>query len=300
MIQATNRSPALSRQAQLVAAALPSGGWPYYSGKGARIEPTCWALLALGGATSTEAVRATTGAASFLRSLQHDDGLLVEPGTSAPNYGWNALALLALAGEPIAGTAELAGKIATRMLDVKGIKLPANPVIKVNTALQAWSWTPATFSWVEPTAYALLALKRFGATGPATGSRIADAEAVILDRVCESGGWNYGNSQVLSQDLRPYVPTSALALLTLQHRGDHPAVVKSLEWLGTHATTERSAMALALAAICLHVYKRPIDAVLKALSDERARTGLIGNVHLLAMATYALALPGRGARAFTY
>ena len=300
---ASPRVPSSTARAALVAAALPKGGWPYYAGKGGRVEPTAWALLALSGTADLTETRLRAEAIEFLRTLQGASGLLIEPGTSDPNYGWNALALLAMSEDPPSVAPAVAEKVAAALVAVKGVKLPANAAIKQDTSLQAWSWTPGTFSWIEPTAYALLALKKRAATGESmagAAARIADAEAVLIDRVCGPGGWNYGNSQVLSQDLRPYVPTTALALLALQGRRDHPAAVKSLEWLTSHATAERSAMALSLAAICLSVYKRPIDEVLKALVDEQGRPALSGNVHLAAMAAYALALPVRGARAFTY
>src|SRR5262250_2857542 len=79
---------------QLIEAAAETGGWPYYQGHNPRLEPTCWALLALDDPASDE--RALIGRSwSFLRRLQRKDGLLVEPDAPGPNYAWNGLALLA-------------------------------------------------------------------------------------------------------------------------------------------------------------------------------------------------------------
>ena len=136
----------------------------------------------------------------------------------------------------------------------------------------------------------MLALKVRRVGGPLVARRISEAEAVMFDRVCEPGGWNYGNSQVLMQDLRPYVPTTALALLALQDRREHPVVQRSLHWLTSHALSEPSTMALSLAAVCLHVYGQPIAEVLKALQAQQARAHALGNAHLIAMAAYALTL----------
>ena len=75
-------------------------------------------------------------------------------------------------------------------------------------------------------------------------------------------------------------------------------VRESLGWLETHATGEGSALALSLAAICLHVFGRPTAAVLDAIRVQHARSAFLENAHLSAMALYALTLPSHQARAF--
>jgi hypothetical protein len=299
MPEAARTGPsAAAPRAGLLSLAAPAGGWPYYAGQPSRIEPTCWALLALSGPRmEAREAAAVAQAQTFLRSLARTDGTLVEPASPGPNYGWNGLALLALNGRD---DLALADRLSTALLAAKGIRIEDDgAVVQQNSRLQAWPWMDGTFSWIEPTACCLLALKVRRVTAPALAARISEAEAVIADRVCDPGGWNYGNSQVLMQDLRPYVPTTALTLLAMQDKPDHPVVRRSLDWLSAHATSERATMALALAAICLHVYRRPIDEVLALLSAQYARTQALGNAHLLAMVTYALALPAHDARALT-
>jgi hypothetical protein len=289
------RTPPASLRTSLVDRTAPSGGWSYYTNRPSRIEPTCWALLALGPTpTSARETAVVAGARAFLRRLQRADGLLVEPATPGPNYGWNGLSLLALhANEDL----DLVDRLANGLLAVKGIQIESRgpQAVRQDSRLQAWPWTEATFSWIEPTAYCVLALKMRRVAGPLVAGRLAEAEAVMFDRVCDPGGWNYGNSQVLMQDLRPYVPTTALALLALQDKRDHPIVQRSLEWLTSHAVSEPSTMALSLAAVCLQVYDRPIAEVLTRLQALQARTQALGNAHLLALATYALALPAHHA-----
>jgi hypothetical protein len=208
-----------------------------------------------------------------------------------PNYGWNGLALLA---DMSAGGADDVWRqtLTAGLLAAKGIAIEdgASPV-RQNNSLQAWSWTEGTFSWIEPTALCTLALKRARVPGPLARTRLAEAEAMMFDRVCETGGWNYGNAQVLGQDLRPYVSTTALALLALQDRRDHPAVVKSVEWLRAHASQEPSTMALSLATVCLDVLGEPAAASRAALERHLATTDSVGNYHLLALAACALTQP---------
>ena len=65
--------------------------------------------------------------------------------------------------------------------------------------------TPATFSWVEPTSWCILALKKAAPdpTARETADRVIEAERMLADRCCLEGGWNYGNSNVLGKELHP-------------------------------------------------------------------------------------------------
>lgn len=282
-------SPATVPRTRLVDLAAASGGWPYHAGQPPRIEPTCWALLALSGVSSPRETAAVQAARRFLRSLLQPSGLLVEPNTPGPNYAWNGLALLALNGRD---DLDLADRLSASLLGVRGIRIDDSAgVMHQNNKLQAWPWTEGTFSWLEPTALCLLALKVRRVAAPELAARVADAESIIFDRVCDPAGWNYGNAHVMAQDLRPYVPTTALVLLAMQDKRDHPVVRRSLDWLASHATAEPATMACATAAICLHLYDRPTDDVRRMVADQYSRTRALDNVHLTALAAYALAMP---------
>jgi hypothetical protein len=236
---------------------------------------------------------------TFLHGLQQKDGLLVEPGLSASNHAWSGLALLADMSVDTAA-APYRRALLDGLVAVRGIALDdTNTPVRQNNRLQAWSWTDGTFSWIEPTATCVVALKKSRASSALVRTRLTEAEAMILDRVCEGGGWNYGNAQVLGQDLRPYVPTTALALLAMQDRRDHPAIAASLAWLGTHAAAEPATMALSLSAIALRVFRAPDEATRRALIQHAPRTVAFGNLHLMAMALYALTAAEHGAEAFT-
>jgi hypothetical protein len=285
-------------QRGLLSAQAADGGWPYYAGRASRIEPTAWALLALSSQPRTD--RQVVGRArAFLRGLQSQSGLLVEPETPGPNLAWNGLALLAdiSAGNADAGLSRHA--TLTGLLSIKGIALEQdNTPVRQNNQLQAWSWTEGTFSWVEPTAWCVLAVKKSGASDALARTRLAEAEAMILDRVCDGGGWNYGNAQVLGQDLRPYVPTTALAAMAMQDRRQHSAVASSINWLKAHSASEPATMALSLSTLCLQVIGEPADVPYAQLLRQARNTYEFGNAHLTAMALYALTAAEHGATAF--
>ena len=87
----------------------------------------------------------------------------------------------------------------------------------------------------------LLSLKKWAPTNREVDpARLDEAERLLINRSCPAGGWNYGNADVLGKDLRPgAVPTTAIALLAMQHRRDHPVVERSVDYLEKHATSER-------------------------------------------------------------
>jgi hypothetical protein len=179
---------------------------------------------------------------------------------------------------------------------VKGTALPPSTINRQDNSLQAWSWIDGTFSWVEPTAWCLLALKQWSATrGAVERGRIVVAEQMLVDRCCAKGGWNYGNANMLGQELKPFVPTTALTLLSLQDRESLPEVVRSVAFLEREATSERSGTALALALMALRAYGRSADAVRNTLVAQLPTTLDLGKTVSVAMSLYALSEADRHA-----
>ena len=88
---------------------------------------------------------------------------------------------------------------------VAGVRRGQSAILRQNNQLLGWPWIDGTFSWVEPTSWCLLALKKAGQLPSRTGAaaRIAEADRMLADRCCVSGGWNYGNSNVLGKELSP-------------------------------------------------------------------------------------------------
>jgi hypothetical protein len=311
LVPLSDRSTLLARLGQrLLTAANRTGGWPYYGGKSSRIEPTGWALLALAGTSEQDAAawqKFATVHLQFLVASQRSDGLLVEHSEAPPNFTGNGLAAAALlhlsfekSSRPSA-IADRDGMFLTRLLG--GIVSSKGVAVKTadeGTSLQAWPWIPDTYSWVEPTAWCLLALKRARPQlqSHAAESRIAEAEKLLINRLCVNGGWNYGSATALGQDLRPYVPTTAAALIALQDRRKDPAVARAVEYLHGARLKEPSAMALAFTAVSLRLLGLPVDDVDEHLAAGVERAERIGNLQALAMALYALSAPRHDVRAF--
>ena len=270
----------------LLRARNADGGWGYQAGKTSRLEPTCWAILALG----------STVERTVLEQWPCAEGLLVERHGAAPNYAFHGQGLIVLRALNLAHAAGNRTLLAA-LQRVKGTRLAASDINRQDNSLQAWSWIDGTFSWVEPTAWCLLAQKQWSAVPGAVGdrTRIVVAEQMLVDRCCAKGGWNYGNSNMLGQELRPFVPTTALALLSLQDRTSLPEVARSVAFLEREATSERSGTALALALMALRAYGRSTAAVRDTLVAQLPTTLGLGKIASAAMSLYALSEADRHA-----
>lgn len=115
-----------------------------------------------------------------------------------------------------------------------------------NSELVGWAYAENTHSWVEPTAMAVMAL---GAAGQLEHAATQEGIAVLLDRQLPGGGYNYGNTYVLGQLIRPHIQPTGIALLALAAaRQEKVRIYRSIAWLrrSISATTTPVSLAWAL------------------------------------------------------
>jgi hypothetical protein len=282
---------------RLIAGRNADGGWGYYADHASRLEPTCWAMLALHAAGAPRAQ--LDSAAAWLAQCERTPGWLVENPAWPINIAFNALAVFTLRDRPGPPADAIVPRVKASLIASKGVAAPQSPDAPQDNSLQGWSWIDATFSWVEPTCWGVLALKSTRAPGArdpktdtAIGSRLAEAERLLTDRSCRPGGWNFGNAVVMRQDLRPYVPVTALALLAMQDLRGADVVNRGLAALETLWPTELSATALGLSLICLDVYDRPANQLVTQLTEHVDKALEFGNYHGMAVALFALSSAG--------
>jgi hypothetical protein len=181
---------------------------------GAASEALALAILALE-ASGTEA-RDLLPLRRLLTRWQSTTGaVLVDP--AMPQAYWpTGWAVLAWRNEP-ALTAPRARAI--HFLRVAcGTRLPRSEgQLGHDPTLVGWPWIGGTHSWVQPTSLALLALDAERGDGE---DRVAEAVRLLLDRQLPDGGWNYGNTRVFRNTLRPLPEDTGYALAALRPHAD--------------------------------------------------------------------------------
>jgi hypothetical protein len=100
---------------------------------------------------------------------------------------------------------------------------------------------------------------------------------------------------MLGQELKSFVPTTAIGLLAMQDQGALPEVQRSIDFLEREGIRERSGSALALALIALGAFARPLSGVREGLLAQVPTTLEFGNQMSVAMSLYSLGAGGKHA-----
>jgi hypothetical protein len=230
-------------------------GWPYHNGGPAAAEPTALAALAL---TAHGRDAAAERAIAWLTRAQAADGTVgVTEEQNSPCWP-TALAVLAwLAWEESHQATRHRGCIQRAIqwtLAARGDTSPRSPLIGHDTTLTGWPWVIGTHSWLEPTAWFVLALK---AAGLGEHPRTREAVRLLVDRLLPSGGCNYGNTVVMGQELLPHVQPTGLVLLALAGESiSDPRFGRSVDYLETNLQARLGPASLAFAVVGLTAHRR--------------------------------------------
>ncbi len=286
----------------LLSSQKPDGGWGYSARARSSTEATSWALMALYSTKGQGHGEPMLRGLRYLCQAQLPDGSWPAYVGQSTGCWATSLACLALQVQAQFPTAVAKGlawlveawpsegslwwRLRTRLLG-------APAVVRQDSSLRGWSWTPGTASWVEPTSYALILLRRVARELRPAGAdkRVRMAEAMLFDRMCPGGGWNSGNPRVYGVAGAPRVGPTAWALLALQHPGADTRNQSSLDWLQGVYGEIGGAASLSLAHMCLRAYGRPLPPLEPALCDLYTRNQFLGN--LLAFCWAAIGLSGK-------
>jgi hypothetical protein len=248
-----------------------SDGWQRKSGRS--IESLCFQILAL-----RRRAHELERTLSFIESLQGRDGAWPPVvGDEEPSAWTTALATLVLL--TTGRNSHLRGAIEW-LIQSKGREANwlwcwkfrnLDTEVKFDPAKYGWSWVPGTTSWVVPTAMSTIALQKVRQAGivaaDALNDRIEMGIAMLLDRMCPGGGWNSGNGVAFGVALNPYIDTSAIALLALQHR-QHGVVMESLSRMIVGLTECSSPYSAAWGILALTLHRGRILCFAKIPSED--------------------------------
>lgn len=250
----------------------------YAAGAEAAAEPTAWAALTLARAGRSDAANS---AAQWLANQQRGDGSVPASDSLDGPYWTTSLAILAWqAFDPDRFETPIQRAVDWLLLN-QGTTIPPSPRIGHNTQLVGWSWNPATHSWLEPTAFAVLALRE---AGYADHARTREAVELLVDRLLEDGGCNYGNTIILDQQLLPQLQPTGIVLWALAGVGlDDPRIERSLAYLKRELKYPSGCTSLAYAMLALSAWdRRPADA--ESLLDQAlTRPDAENNPHRLSL-----------------
>lgn len=272
-----------SRREFLRAIQNPDGGWGFFPRKQSWLEPSAYAILALHADPDSQA--AVDRAWTYLRGLQMADGSW-QPCAQVGEPHWTTALGVTLHcvrniyddsfRQGVSWLLQTSGSENNLLFRAAHFLRPR--VVEMDPSLKAWPWRPGTASWIEPTAHALVALKKASASygGALLKDRVALGQRMILERRCHDGGWNYGNRKVLGAELPSYPETTALALLGLA--GDSsldlasPLALAKRMWSDTRSPLARAWLGISLkshgafpAALSSSIAPAPPDTMLAAL-----------------------------------
>ena len=262
-------------QAMLALRAGPrSSAWGYARGLSPCVEPTALATMALladPDGAGDQAIAAAGTAADWLAGIQRQDGSLgVSAALAQPGWG-TSYGLLAWAA--LGGFDAQRAKAAAWLIHQEGLAIPREEgprsVHGHDTTLVGWPWVGGTHSWVEPTALAILALRRQGLSGHA---RAREGLRVLRDRAIVTGGWNCGNKATYGRVLRPQPATTGIALLALAGSDPRGEIVeRALAYLRGTLPGVRAAESLAWGLLGLRAWDERIDGFKTQLEEAFRR-----------------------------
>ena len=278
--------------ARIVDQLAASPMWGYDAGAMPMSEPTGWAALALLGHGRPEAAQR---ACDWLNNIRAPDGSVgISATETAPQWptGLAILAWSAFDGQADKPLYAAAIKNAAHwLLTLKGaVAPPAN--VGHDTMLIGWPWVESTHSWLEPTAWAVLALK---ACGLGEHPRVREGVRVMIDRLLPEGGCNYGNTFVLGQKLIAHLEPTGLVLAALVGETDPSGrLAKTINFAAESIGPTTTAASLSYALIGLAAHGRTpttADAWLEG-AVERTKRRPSAQLRLALLAVAALGAKG--------
>ncbi len=259
---------------QLIQAAHPSGGWGYAPNQLGHPEPTSMVLLALSqqkalSPQSTKVLEEVKkqGIDFLLQQLQKDGSYRIE--RARPQAFWPT-AISLFARTVLGDSLQSLKPSIDFLLQTRGRKVEKDPeideIMDIDILRVGWPWAMSNFSWVEPTSWAVLALR---ATGNGSHPRTLEGIQLLLDRAFDEGGINYGSRKILGRMTDPIPIPTALMLLALQGYS-HPRIQSALHFLIENAKKSTDLEHLGWLKQVLQAYRdtHPLEEVIQQVDEQ--------------------------------
>jgi len=286
----------LNKSQDFLSSSIGAGSYPYsLNGKTPSTEATAWSAIAL----LHSQPHLTERLIAFLLANQNSDGgWSTGPGIGQSDWT-SALALLALRI-----TKHYQPDLINEKIFKQSLKKAANylitdrndfmfPVMRLLLFLGAkgpmglqfgkgWPWNKNCYSWVEPTAYCLMALKLpYLIDDHLIKIAVQHAHTFLLDRACKGGGWNHGAFYCLGEYCPPYILTTAESLLSLIDIPENEQVKSGLNYLDKAHGEGFSAWSLSLSILALDAYGYDCSHNLNLLFNLQDKNGSFGSNYMI-------------------
>jgi len=161
------------------------------------------------------------------------------------------------------------------LMTSSGTHIPraANSPSAHDSTIKGWPWIADTHSWAEPTGLAMMALK---IAGYGDHQRVKEATRLLLDRQLPRGGWNYGNTLVYDQELRPMPLSTGIVLNALKDQTSLATIQRSLTYLQSRVVSLPTPHSLGWSLLGLGAWRarlEPSQTSIDACLKNQARYG---------------------------
>ncbi|MGD0216621.1 MAG: prenyltransferase/squalene oxidase repeat-containing protein [Desulfobaccales bacterium] len=257
---------------------LAEGGFTNADNGDYRTDATAWAIIALSACAFDPEI--ISRARSRLAAGQLADGRVCISPHHPAVYWPTPLAILAWSQSP--PHQDSLARAVDFLLEHSGMSLQEQALSAdaSDPTLRGWPWVADTYSWVDPTALGMIALK---VTGHSNHPRLAEATRLLLNRKLPHGGWNYGNTIVFHKELRPMPENTGMALAALQSLTVRSNLELSLDYLKVAVRNLRTPIALSWGILGLGAWgERPLAATtwLSECWGRQARFGVYDTASL--------------------
>ena len=193
----------------------------------------------------------------------------VPPARGRPEAVWPT-ALVLFVQAALAYPTEEVERTASALLGRRGRQTDeagGEEVNDIDLKLTGWPWADDTFSWVEPTAWACLALR---APDRASSRACGKDWSCCSTALSNEGGVNYGNRRIFGVSLEAIPGPTAAMLLALQGRPIEPRVTAAIDFLQRQAEEGADLEHLCWARLALDAYS-DLPGVTESLNRLDAR-----------------------------
>jgi hypothetical protein len=282
---------ALAKVCSYLKAGCKEDYWSYIANKGPSIEATAWCSLALYAADEKTSAREI--ATDFLLKNQNKDG------------GWSTAPVIDQS-EWCTGPALLALRVFRAVeSDAKKIKRLDAAIFKAYSFLfdmrvelyrpaarlvllilggvnalhygRGWPWNTKCSHWVEPSSYALYALKIMGIPEyVGIKAAVNFANDYFYEHACADGGWNHGAHKTLGVDLPSYAVTTGEALVALQDSKEKKIIDAAISRLQIEHNDNDTALALSWSILAFDLHHLDYKDKLARLLQKQHADGSFG------------------------